>query len=82
MHFVVAWLINFFFFETFWLKTIFCHTIGAVCYNLAQFIYQLMMYSNIMLTCGEYTRGLYISNNATAATAAAANMTGMTAWLC
>ena len=24
---------------TFWLKTIFCHTIGAVCYNLAQFIY-------------------------------------------
>ena len=39
------------------------------------------MYSNIMLTCGEYTRGLY-SNNATAATAAAANMTGMTAWLC
>ena len=51
-------------------------------YNLLQFIYQLMMYSNIMLTCGEYTRGLYISNNATAATAAAANMTGMTAWLC
>ena len=50
-------------------------------YNLLQFIYQLMMYSNIMLTCGEYTRGLY-SNNATAATAAAANMTGMTAWLC
>lgn len=46
-------------------------------YNLLQFIYQLMMYSNIMLTCGEYTRGLY-SNNATAAT----NMTGMTAWLC
>ena len=35
------------------------------------------MYSNIMVTCGEYTRGLYISNNATAA-----NMTGMTAWLC
>ena len=51
-------------------------------YNLLQFIYQLMMYSNIMVTCGEYTRGLYISNNATAATAAAANMTGMTAWLC
>ena len=53
-------------------------------YNLLQFIYQLMMYSNIMLTCGEYTRGLYISNNATAAaaTATAANMTGMTAWLC
>ena len=49
-------------------------------YNLFQFIYQLMMYSNIMYTCGEYTRGLY-SNNATAA-AAAANMTGMTAWLC
>lgn len=47
-------------------------------YNLLQFIYQLMMYSNIMVTCGEYTRGLYISNNATAA----ANMTGMTAWLC
>ena len=46
-------------------------------YNLLQFIYQLMMYSNIMVTCGEYTRGLY-SNNATAA----ANMTGMTAWLC
>jgi hypothetical protein len=46
-------------------------------YNLLQFIYQLMMYSNIMVTCGEYTRGLYISNNATAA-----NMTGMTAWLC
>lgn len=45
-------------------------------YNLLQFIYQLMMYSNIMLTCGAYTRGLY-SNNA-----AAANMTGMTAWLC
>ena len=53
-------------------------------YNLLQFIYQLMMYSNIMLTCGEYTRGLYNNN----ATAAAANMTGdasynsMTAWLC
>jgi hypothetical protein len=45
-------------------------------YNLLQFIYQLMMYSNIMLTCGEYTRGLY-SNNA-----AATNVTGMTAWLC
>jgi hypothetical protein len=50
-------------------------------YNLLQFIYQLMMYSNIMLTCGAYTRGLY-NNNATAAATAAANMTGMTAWLC
>ena len=45
-------------------------------YNLLQFIYQLMMYSNIMLTCGEYTRGLY-NNNVTAA-----NITGITAWLC
>ena len=52
-------------------------------YNLLQFIYQLMMYSNIMVTCGEYTRWLY-NNNVTAAAAAAAatNMTGMTAWLC
>jgi hypothetical protein len=51
-------------------------------YNLIQFIYQLMMYSNIMLTCGAYTRGLY-SNNATATAANAnANATGMTAWLC
>ncbi len=41
------------------------------------------MYSNIMVTCGEYTRWLY-NNNVTAAAAAAAatNMTGMTAWLC
>jgi len=45
-------------------------------YNLLQFIYQLMMYSNIMVTCGAYTRGLY-NNNVTAA-----NITGMTAWLC
>ena len=43
-------------------------------YNLFQFIYQLMMYSNIMYTCGEYHRELY--NNATAAT------TAMTGWLC
>jgi len=28
-------------------------------YNLFQFIYQLMMYSNIMLTCGVYHRELY-----------------------
>jgi hypothetical protein len=45
-------------------------------YNLFQFIYQLMMYSNIMYTCGEYHRELY--NNATAA----ANTTAMTGWLC
>ena len=42
------------------------------------------MYSNIMLTCGEYTRGLYNNNVTAAAVAAAAatNMTGITAWLC
>jgi hypothetical protein len=60
--------------------TCLCNISGLLfTYNLLQFIYQLMMYSNIMLTCGAYTRGLY-NNNATAATAA--NMTGMTAWLC
>ena len=43
-------------------------------YNLIQFIYQLMMYSNIMFTCGAYHRGL-MYNNATEA-AAVANTTG------
>lgn len=46
-------------------------------YNLFQFIYQLMMYSNIMYTCGEYNRELY--NNSTAA---AANTTAMIRLLC
>jgi hypothetical protein len=44
-------------------------------YNLFQFIYQLMMYSNIMVTCGEYTRGLYSDD-------AAANATTMIRLLC
>jgi hypothetical protein len=44
-------------------------------YNLLQFIYQLMMYSNIMVTCGEYTRGLYSDD-------AAANATTMIRLLC
>jgi len=46
-------------------------------YNLLQFIYQLMMYSNIMVTCGEYTRGLYSGDPA-----AAANATTMIRLLC
>jgi hypothetical protein len=54
-----------------------CNISGVLfTYNLLQFIYQLMMYSNIMVTCGAYTRGLY-NNNVTAA-----NITGMTVWLC
>jgi len=46
-------------------------------YNLFQFIYQLMMYSNIMFTCGAYHRDLY--NNATSAEA---NTTAMVRFLC
>jgi len=47
-------------------------------YNLLQFIYQLMMYSNIMVTCGAYTRGLYSDDPA----AATANATTMIRLLC
>ena len=47
-------------------------------YNLFQFIYQLMMYSNIMVTCGAYTRGLYSDDPA----AATANATTMIRLLC
>ena len=50
-------------------------------YNLLQFIYQLMMYSNIMVTCGEYTRGLYSGGGGDPA-AAAANATAMIRLLC
>ena len=50
-------------------------------YNLLQFIYQLMMYSNIMVTCGEYTRGLYSGGGGDPA-AAAANATTMIRLLC
>ena len=46
-------------------------------YNLFQFIYQLMMYSNIMVTCGDYTRGLYSGNPA-----AVNNTTAMIRLLC
>jgi hypothetical protein len=46
-------------------------------YNLFQFIYQLMMYSNIMVTCAAYHRDLYY-NNGTAGISAES----MTRWLC
>ena len=49
-------------------------------YNLLQFIYQLMMYSNIMVTCGEYTRGLYSDGGSDPA--ATANATTMIRLLC
>lgn len=49
-------------------------------YNLLQFIYQLMMYSNIMLTCGAYTRGIY--NGGGDPADAATNTTAMIRLLC
>ena len=65
-----------------------CNLSGMILtYNLIHFIYQLMMYSNIMFTCGAYHRSLYSNNGTTigvaaAAAAAASGGDTMTRWLC